>query len=268
MSGNKGINPKVSVIMPAYNAEATIDQSIQSVLDQTYQNWELIIVNDASTDNTLAFVQKNLPAFIQKNLLVIENPTNQGVAASRNTAISHASGQYLAFLDSDDMWLPDKLEKQVKLMNDSNVAISYTGTSYINAAGQVSGYTLPARARLSYKELLRRNIMSCSSVMVRRDCMVPFPITANTHEDYVVWLQIVKEHGYAYGLDEPLLVYRVGDESKSSGRIRSAVMTFNAYRAIGYGRVAATVVTLRYSLHSIAKRVLIRLGRVNANARS
>jgi glycosyltransferase involved in cell wall biosynthesis len=254
--------PDVSIIMAAYQAAATISESIESVIVQTRQNWELIIVDDASADNTGEIIQ----AYAEKDrrIRVFANDTNKGVAAARNFGIKQASGRYLAFLDSDDLWHRDKLEKQLPLMEKA--VISYTATSYINKAGQVSGYTLHAEERLEYSELLRRNIMSCSSVMVRRDSMIEFP-QGYMHEDYAVWLQIVKKAGQACGLDEPLLIYRMGGESKSAKRMNSALMTRNTYMHIGYGRIVSFALMLRYALHSIFKRLRINQ-RISATIKS
>jgi len=244
--------PLVSVIMPAYNAVATVDESIKSVLAQTYQNWELIIVDDASIDST----QDIAKAHTDDRIIVLCHNANQGVAAARNTGLQHAKGEYIAFLDSDDLWLESKLEKQLDFMQARNVVISYTSTAYL-VEGQLSNYMLRAEPELTYRNLLKRNLMSCSSVMVRRDAMLPFP-KGYMHEDLAVWLQVVKKAGCAHGLDEPLLIYRMGQATKSSNRIKSARMTLGAYRKVGYGVLVSTIFTIRYAFHSISKRVRIK----------
>ena len=246
-------SPLVSVIMAAYNAVATIHESISSVLAQTYVNWELIVVDDASTDDTLQVVK----GFVTDRIHVCTNTINKGVSNARNAGIAIAKGKYLAFLDSDDLWQPSKLEKQVRFMEEKSSVISYTGTSYINAVGQMSGYTLSAVERLTYKALLRGNIMSCSSVMVRRDSMLPFP-QGYMHEDFAVWLQLVKTVGVAHGLDEALLIYRMGEGTKSSNRFKSALMVYGSYRCVGYGVVASGVFMFGYGFHSVCKRLRIK----------
>jgi len=250
--------PKISVIMPAYNAERTIGASINSIASQSFLDWELIIVNDCSTDGTAAIVNER--AAKDPRIHVCHAKKNQGIAATRNLALELAQGEWVAFLDSDDLWHEEKLDKQLRFLEESVAVISYTATAYMDEDGRMSGYVLPAVEKLSYKTLMRRNIMSCSSVMVHRDVMIPFPLAANTHEDYVVWLKIVRDVGCAVGLDEPLLVYRVSKGSISAGRRRSAVMTYNAYRQVGYGGFMSFVLMLRYSFHSITKRFLIRRG--------
>ena len=245
----------VSVIMPAYNASATISDSINSVLAQTYANWELLVVDDASTDDTVALVKGYADQRIHLHL----NPANLGVALTRNAAISNARGKYLAFLDSDDMWLPSKLEKQLEFMEQKKATISFTGTYYIDATGKPSHYVLHAEEVFTYKQLLCRNIMSCSSIMVQTDCMILFS-QGSIHEDYVSWLQLIKIAGQAYGLNEQLLIYRMGVETKSSNRLKSMQMIYKSYRHVGYRFVLSCFFTLRYAKHSIIKRHMIKMG--------
>jgi len=241
--------------MPAYQAEATIEESIKSVIAQTFQDWELIIVNDYSTDSTSQIVK----AFANEDsrIFIYTNECNLGVAQTRNRGVSLAKGEYIAFLDSDDLWQADKLKKQVAFMTENNAVISYTATTYIYE-GRISSYVLKAKRELTYRDLLKRNLMSCSSVIVRCDVMINFPL-GFMHEDYAVWLRILKKYGYALGLNEPLLIYRLCNKSKSAKRFSSAKMIFNAYRQVGYGKVASMLLMLRYSIHSITKRLMIRL---------
>lgn len=293
-------NTLVSVIMPAFNAEATIEASIESVLSQTYVYWELLVVDDASSDATAEIVKKYEKKEPRIKLFI--NSTNQGTAESRNIASRHAKGEWLAYLDSDDLWHPKKLELQMafvenastiekspdklehrmaftkkpsmmgstpaKGINNSNpihnVCITYTATAYMDSLGKPYSYVLPAEQKLTYKNLLRRNIMTCSSVMVRKDCTLPFP-SGFLHEDYAVWMQIVKKAGCAYGIDEPLTMYRISETSKSYSRLRSGIMNFNAYRFVGYGGLVALCLSLRYAVHSVGKRLRIRF---QSNTRS
>jgi len=252
-------NPKVSIIMPAYNAAETIQASIDSIKSQTWAGWELIIIDDGSKDITQQII--NAAAKSDHRVRPAINKRNMGVAATRNAGIHMAKGEWIAFLDSDDLWHEDKLEKQLAFIDASNAAISYTATAYINKAGEVSNYVLPARHKLDYRQLLRSNIMSCSSVMVSRDVITRYPFPeGGLHEDYVVWLKILREVGFAYGVDMPLLQYRMTDTSKSGRRFSSAIMIYHAYRVVGYGRVGAFLLTLRYAAHSIPKRGRVRRG--------
>jgi len=245
--------------MPAYNAEKTIASSIGSVISQTFGNWELIVVNDASTDTTAQIVNAHAENDLRIHLYA--NEKNMGIAKSRNFGVLRAKYQWIAFLDSDDCWHESKLQKQLDFIEKTSAKISYTGTVYINEANIKSDYVLQAKKDLTYRDLLIANLMSCSSVIVCRDLLLRYPFPeGELHEDYVVWLQILKEVEYAYGLDEPLLLYRMSSSSKSANRVRSAKMILNAYNKVGYGSVVAVLLTLRYALHSISKRSKIKLG--------
>jgi len=247
--------PLVSIIMPAYNSEKTIEESINSVIAQTCKNWELIVVNDCSTDNTKEIIKKLKSNEIRIRLFT--SVRNNGVAKARNFALKKANGKYIAFLDSDDLWLPKKLEKQVSFMVRNNALISFTGTAYINNEGIPSSYIQKTPKHFYYHDLLKRNIMTCSSMVVQKNVMTLFP-KGFLHEDYVVWLRILKKYGQAYGLDKPFTVYRLSKESKSANRFSSAFMIFNAYKHVGFNKLSSLLLTLRYAVFSTTKRLRIK----------
>lgn len=239
------ILPLVSIIMPAYKADYTINESVRSVLLQTYINWELIIIDDGN----------KIPLnYNHEKITVIRNKQNMGVAYCRNGGVKLAKGEYIAFLDADDLWSKDKLEKQIAFMYENNAEISYTASAYIG-----SNYILPVVDKFTVKELLRRNLMSCSSVICKKDLLLEYPFTnrKHVHEDYSTWIRIIRKVGVAYGLNEPLLTYRMSNNSKSAKRASSALMTYNAYRDVGYNSSVALGLTIRYALWSIRKRKLI-----------
>jgi len=247
----------ISVIMPAYNAAKTIQASINSLIAQTYEDWELIVIDDRSSDGTLEAIKQI--AKLDSRIRYCANESNLGTGQTRNRGLTFSKGAWIAFLDSDDLWCEDKLEKQMSFIAKTGALITYTATAYINESGRLSRYSLRARYQLSYHALLRRNIMSCSSVMVHKAVMMPFP-DGDISEDYAVWLQILKKGNYAYGIDEPLLIYRMSAHSKSAKRLHAARRTYNAYLDVGYGSFVARLLTLRYAIHSIVKRLLIRRG--------
>ncbi len=245
---------RVSVVMPAYNAARTIEETIRSVFGQTYTDWELLVIEDGSTDATPQIVSRL--AAEDTRLRVLRNETNRGAAGSRNRGVEEARGEWVAFLDSDDLWRSDKLEKQLALADGRpDAVLTYTASAFMDEAGNRYAYVLEAEPRFAYKELLHRNLLTCSSVMVKRELMLrhPFP-DGVLHEDYAVWLQILRETPCAYGVNEPLLVYRLSKGSKSGARVRSGQMIYRSYRHVGYGAAASAWLTLRYLPYSVGKR--------------
>jgi len=245
---------KVSIVMPAYNAAKTIEESIQSVLQQTFSDWELIIINDCSTDNTAQIIDKYCVK--DSRIICLLNEQNSGVAASRNNAIKVAKGEWIAFLDADDIWDKTKLEKQiVQISANKDIFISYTASAFMNHDGKRYSYVMPAEEKVDYEMLLRKNIMSCSSVMINADLMKTIEMPSDSmHEDYYCWLIFLKQGYFGYGINEPLLMYRMGRNTKSSSRLKSARMNFNTYRAVGYSWILALYYMCRYALHSVEKR--------------
>lgn len=240
--------------MPAYNAEKTIREAVNSVIAQTEKDWELIVIDDGSKDNTSTILTEF--AKFDSRIRFLQNEKNSGVSYTRNRAVELAEGEWIAFLDSDDMWQPEKLEKQLALsQKHPEMVICYTASSFIDDTGTPYKYVMSAIEKLTYKDLLYKNLMSCSSVMIRASIMKDIKMpNDNMHEDYFVWLTVLRKHKIAYGINEPLLVYRLCNNSKSSNRIKSAKMLFNSYRAIGYNLFKAVILVLRYTIYSIQKR--------------
>jgi len=246
--------PLVSVIMPAYNAEKTIDVAIESVLKQTVSDFELIIIDDGSTDNTNGIVNKY--ADMDNRVVALANGGNRGVSYTRNYAVSIAQGEWIAFLDSDDAWQPTKLERQLQLSQKHiDSFIIYTGSSFIDEGGIPYRHVMHAEDKITYRRLIRKNLISCSSVMVKTRVMQAIKMPGDKmHEDYYCWLKILEQHMYAYGVDEPLLIYRLSSKSKSSNRIKSAVMLYRTYRVIGYSVICSCWLVFLYTFYSIKKR--------------
>ena len=158
----------------------------------------------------------------------LKNEKNSGVSYTRNRAIEEARGEWIAFLDSDDLWDRHKLEKQLSLLEKyPDMVICYTASSFIDESGNPYGYIMPATEQLTYKELLRKNIMSCSSVMIRSSIMKEIKVPGDKMcEDYYVWLKVLRRYKIAYGVDEPMLIYRICKKSRSSNRVKMAKMLF------------------------------------------
>lgn len=252
--------PLISIVMPAYNAGHTIEEAIRSVIAQTYTNWELIVIDDCSSDNTFSVAE--YLAMTDRRIRLLKNARNAGVSATRNIAVTVANGAWIAFLDSDDMWASDKLHKQMALLNNKpDASLIFTGSAFVNAENRMASYHLHVPEHITYRQLLKQNLISCSSVLVKKDLMDEYPMKYdNMHEDYAVWLQILKGGHLAYGIDEPLLIYRLSGTSKSSDKKRAAGMTFRVYRFIGLNYIQALYYFCWYAVKNLKKYRSIRTG--------
>lgn len=242
----------VSIIMPAYNAEKTLSQAIRSVLAQTWQDFELIIIDDCSTDGTKALAQ----SFCEKDSRVrlLSNEQNSGASVTRHNGITQARGQWLAFLDSDDAWAPDKLGKQMQTQKQHNADLIFTGSAFMDHESAPKSWTLHVPDTISYRKLLKQNLISNSSVVVRRDRYLECEcLSEGLHEDFVCWLRMLRGGALARGIDEPLLIYRLSPHSKSGNKLKAAKMNWNAYRAAGLGIPEAAYYMAFYAVNSLRK---------------
>ena len=225
------IDGLVSVIVPAYNCEKFIGETIDSVLAQTYKNWEMIIVDDCSSDHTRDIVLNSAKRDSRIKYYFLQH--NLGAAVARNTAMEHAEGEYMAFLDSDDIWVPDKLEKQLSFMKENDVAFSSTSYDLIDEDSKLLGKVRLARPLTNYKRMLYSNVLGNSTVMysVRRLGKFKIP-DIRKRNDYVLWLAILKKEKYAVGMPEILMKYRVRRYSLSSNKIGLIKYHWYIYRKI------------------------------------
>ncbi len=240
----------VSVIMPAYNCDKYIGDAIASVLIQSVP-LELIVIDDNSGDGTA----DRIKSFLQdERVIYVRNQRNLGVAESRNKGIEMARGKYIAFLDADDYWTEDKLLKQTALMEEQQAVLSSTGRELMDKEGNLSGKIIGIKERISYKELLKGNVLNTSGVMVLTQVAKRYPMEQEQlHEDYIMWLSILKDYDAAYGIDEPLLKYRVMKGSKSANKLKSAMMTFGVYRHMGLNIVQSVYYFCFYAVRGFLK---------------
>lgn len=227
----KYIDSLVSIITPAYNVAAYIAETIESVLAQTYSNWEMLIANDCSKDNTAEIVQSY--ADKDKRIKLINLTQNSGAAAARNTAIQNAKGRYIAFLDSDDLWKKEKLQKQIEFMQQNGYAFTFHDFIMFNdGTKKENGKIIKVAEQIDYKKLLKgNNTGGCLAVCIDRNIVKKICMPNQRHEDYICWLNILKEYKInGYGINEVLGYYRVGKVSVSSNKFKSAIWTWNVYR--------------------------------------
>ena len=242
----------ISIIMAAYNAEKTIVHAIESVLNQTYPHFELLVINDCSTDRTVELVKKI--ATQDKRVRLISNQKNSGVSYTRKHGLDEARGSWIAILDSDDAWAPEKLERQIALQEKTNAELLFTGSAFMDADGQPIDWYLHAPAEVSYRQLLKQNMLSNSSALVRRELYARhYAVGDGMHEDFAIWLGILKEGRKACGVDEPLLVYRIAKSSKSGNKVRAAMMNWNTYRYIGLNPLSALYYECWYMVKGLLK---------------
>lgn len=207
-------NPKVSIIMPVYNTKSVLKNTLDTVLNQTYQDWEIILVDDCSTDGTYEYVKE--VAQKDKRIRLFKLKKNFGPGAARKAGFQKARGGIIAFLDSDDLWADDKLEKQLKLMRDNNYQITCSDYEKADANGQPLKHVIKAKKRAGYKTVLLACPIGCSTVMVTSELLKKVKLPAiRKCNDYVLWLRILRVYPYIYGLNEQLVQYRVWPQSIS-----------------------------------------------------
>lgn len=216
--------------MPAYNTGKFIGYAIESVIKQTYINWELIIVNDCSTDNTLKIIQEYKKK--DSRIKFFQNNKNEGAAESRNKAIRHSEGKFIAFLDSDDVWFPFKLEKQINIMDYKNYPFTCTSYTKIGERNEDLNMTRTARKKSDYDELLKEGPGN-STVIYNSDMVGEIQIpNIRKRNDYVMWLQVIKKTNCLYGIQESLSSYRIRENSLSSNKFSLVKYHWKVYRDI------------------------------------
>lgn len=227
----KNNNQLVSIIMPVFNSEAFVAKSIDSVIEQTYQNWELIIVDDNSTDNSLKIVKE----YCEKDarIKLINNKETLGAARSRNKALDAAKGRWISFLDSDDLWARQKLETQIKYMIENSYAFTCSNYYVIDEQGKIKSVYKCKKNKLNYRDILKTNSIGCLTAVIDREkCGVPYmPENAVKREDLACWLKLLRKEKYAYLIEEELAYYRV-HKSVSSNKTEMAKYQWRVYRKV------------------------------------
>lgn len=249
------MNQLVSIIMPCYNAAPYIARSIESVLAQTYEDWELLITDDGSTDKSVEIIQAYCDKDERIKLIISDH---KGTANARNLSIEKAKGRFLAFLDSDDLWYPEKLQKQISYMLDNHLAFTYTWYEIIDENGNPTRKIVKDAGIMSYEKYLRNTIIGCGTVVIDRDMVGDFiaPII-RTSQDMAVWLEIMRRGFLAYPLQEVLLQYRLTADSATSNKIEAASDVWRVYRRIEKLSLVKSVWCFGgYAFNAVKKRLL------------
>jgi len=245
----------VSIITPSYNSSKFIKDCVASVFSQTYKNWEMIIVDDCSKDNSKEIIselstkdKRIKPIFLEKNV---------GAAEARNAAIRQSKGKYVAFLDSDDLWNPKKLEKQLSFMYENEIAFSYTNYQFMSENGEDLSNIISAPEKMTYDSYLKNTIIGCLTVIIDREKSGKFemPNIRSSH-DMALWLLIMKRGFSAYGLDENLARYRIVSTSNTAIKWYAAKDVWKVYRQVEkLSFIYSTWCFVWYAFNAFKKRI-------------
>lgn len=245
----------VSVITPAYNCGRTIAETIKSVQTQTYENWEMIIVNDCSTDDTEEIVQQF--AIDDSRIHLINLEKNSGAGVARNTAISNANGRFIAFLDSDDLWKPEKLEKQIRFMMDNGYSFTFTTYETFHGSTDLTRKVFHTPESINYKQYLKNTIIGNLTVIMDRAQIPDVHVEMTGHlEDVLTWMHYLKRGLIAYGLDENLASYRVYTSSKSGNKLRNAKRYYECLEIQKLSFPVKVIDEVSYLFNATKKRVM------------
>lgn len=245
----------VSIVIPVYNAEGFIKETIQTVLDQTYTNWELILVNDCSTDKSKEIIKDYLK---DKRIKLIDNKVNSRAAISRNNGVNVAKGRYICFLDADDKWDKEKLEKQVKFMKEKHAAFSFTSYEFADEKCIPNGKKVIVPNTITYNEALKNTTISTITVMFdmeklsKKDIYMPNVKS----EDTATWWSILKKIDCAYGLRDVLSYYRRSKGTLSSNKFEAIKRIWNLYRNVEHLSIIKSMYCFCfYAFRAVARRI-------------
>ena len=247
----------VSIIIPVYNAASYLEETINSIQEQTYSNWEAIFIDDCSSDNSYNLIKKYQKE--DKRIKLIKNKTNSGAAVSRNNGINHAEGDYLCFLDADDKWHPEKLEKQINFMQELNCEFSFTGYQFADEKCNPNGKIVSVPDKINYQQALKNTTIWTSTVMfdmgklTKDDIHMP---NIKRGQDTATWWKVLKKIEYAYGLNEVLSYYRRTNNSLSANKLTALKRTWNLYRNVEHLNILSSFYNFCwYCFNAVRRRV-------------
>lgn len=241
---------QVSVVMPVYNGEKYIRQAVESALVQQVV-LELLVINDCSTDDTGRILEEYKG---NGRVRVVENKENCGVAEARNIGIRLAKGKYIAFLDADDWWSEEKLAVQCELLEKKQLVLCCTARELMRPDGSSTGKIVHVPENITYEMLLHTNHIPCSSVVMKTEVAREFYMEhSEMHEDYILWLKVLKKYGTVCGMDEPMLKSRLSEGGKSRNKLKSARMQWKVYRFMGIGWLKSLRYMIYYVVNGLKK---------------
>lgn len=244
---------KVSIITPCYNAERFIRETIESVRAQTHTEWEMLITDDCSKDGSTRIVEEI--AAKDPRVILIRSPKNGGPAEARNQSLRRATGEMIAFLDSDDLWLPTKLENQIRWMKENRSRFSFTQYRRMTEDGSSLGDVIRIPSSLTYGQLLANTAITTSTTLLDRELLRGIELESGWgYDDFVLWLTVLKSGTRAHGIQQDLARYRVVQGSVSRKSLRSAGWVWRIYR----DHEKLSLIRSAYSLASYGLRAVIK----------
>lgn len=248
---------KVSVIIPVYNCEKFLPHTLTSVLNQSFDNWEAVVVNDASTDDSEKIIRDF--AARDKRIHLINMEKNAGVGACRNKGMAQAAGRYLAFLDADDLWSKEKLARQLDFMRQKNAGASHTAFAFMSENGKVlTKGKVAVDEKIDMKQYMKTTQIGMSTVMIDRDKIpdLHFPEEREVCEDARAWMELFRKGHHFYGLNDVLLLYRVRQNQLSRNKIQMAANTLKRYlREDNLPACKRLFYFLNYACNGVIKRL-------------
>ena len=222
----------ISIVVPVYNAAPYIENTVQMVLQQTYQDFELILVDDCSTDNSVALLEELLEQRKDVRPRLVKKERNQGAAAARNTGLDMASGRYIAFLDADDVWLPHRLEAGLRFMEEKKAGFVFSAYEFGDEQARGTGKIVHVPEKLTYRKALSRTVVFTTTTLFDTTLVPKELLRMPTvpSEDTATWWQILRNGHVAYGLDQVLAIYRRPAKSLSSNKLVALQRIWNLYR--------------------------------------
>jgi teichuronic acid biosynthesis glycosyltransferase TuaG len=248
--------PLVSVIIPVYNAQNHLNACIDSVLAQTFVDYEIVIINDHSTDNSPQIIQALAQEYPEK-IKSLTNQNPKGVAGTRNTGLAVAAGRFVAFLDADDRWQPQKLAMQIDFMQKNDVAFSFTSYQATTPTGTPVGKIIAAPARIGYHDYLKNTIIGCLTVMIdtQKTGKITMPYL-RTSQDMALWLELMKRGFVAHGIAQPLALYRQSAGSITANKWQAAADVWVVYRQVEQlSFLYSAMCLVGYAYNAIKKRL-------------
>ncbi len=248
----------VSIVTPVYNASKFLKETIETVLNQTYKNWELILVDDLSTDDSVKIIEEYVKKY-PKKIKLIKLKKKGYTAIARNKGIEESKGRFIFFIDADDLWEKDKIEKQIKFQKEHDCAFSFTGYEFATSEGVPTGKKVYIPLKINYKEALKNTTIWTSTVMFdmqklsKNDIYMP---DVRRGQDTATWWKVLKKVDYAYGLNEIMAYYRRCNNSLSANKLTALKRTWNLYRNVEHLNIFASFYNFCfYCFNAVRRRI-------------